>query len=117
MRRSFNKGILPKEAPPKNMREYKRKEHYKTKQKRCAELEILFQDYKKQAGKKFSLTKLSKACGVHTNTSRRWFYGFCPGHLIYWNIARYFEPYLSVSAEVIHADIKDTIDDWRAGNG
>lgn len=115
MRRSFNKKILPMKAPPKNAREYKRKEHYKTKQKRCTELEILMQDYKAQAIEYYNLYDLAKACGVNPNTVRRWFYGFPMSHLVYWNVARYFEQYLPISAEVIKHDIESTIREFKEG--
>jgi hypothetical protein len=114
MRRGFNKDLLPLNPPHKNYREYKRRE-YKTKQKRCIDLEILLQDYKKSAGKKFSLDELARRCGVHKNTVRRWFYGFCPCHLVWWIIARYFEPFLPVDSDVIYKDIHDTIIDWKEG--
>ena len=115
VRRSFKKDKLPKEAPHKNVREYKRKAHYKTKQKRCTDLEILLQDYKKQLGPHFDAQKLADLCAVHKNTVVRWFYGFCPHEIVWWNIAKYVSNYTGTSAELIHADIKTTITNFKAG--
>jgi hypothetical protein len=116
VRRSFKKDILPKEAPPKNKREYKRKAEYKTKQKRCTDLEILFQDYKEQVGAAFNHKELAHRCGVHENTARRWFYGFCPHHYLWSIIARYFAEHTRLTSRLIYTDIKDTIEEFRAGN-
>tara|TARA_Y100000592_G_scaffold60702_1_gene94850 strand:- start:648 stop:1019 length:372 start_codon:yes stop_codon:yes gene_type:complete len=115
VRRSFKKDILPKEPPHKNVREYKRKAQYKTKQKRCTDLEILLQDYKEQIGADFNAKELAYRCGVHKNTVARWFYGFCPHPILWWNIAKYVSLHTGTSAELIHADIKTTITNFKAG--
>ena len=115
MRRSFNKKLLPKEAPSKKKKPYVRRASYKTNQKRCNDLEILMQDYKEQVGDRFSLPELARLCGVLESTARRWFYGFPPSHLCFWIIARYFERHLDIDAQIIKTDIEDTIKEWREG--
>ena len=115
VRRSFKKSILPKEAPDKNVREYKRKSKYKTKQRRCTDLEILLQDYKKQTGEDFNAKELAYRCGVHKNTVARWFYGFCPHHYLWLIIARYFAEHTKLSSDLIYQDIKATIEEFKAG--
>lgn len=109
MRRSFNKDICVSTPPPK------RRGLYKTKQKRCNELEILLQDYRDQAGERFNFKELAYRCGVQDNTVYRWFYGYCPHHLSWWTIARYIAECTPHSKELIYGDIKDTIEEWRIG--
>jgi hypothetical protein len=81
--------------------------------RRCQKLSFLLNDYKKNAGSKFSNRKLAKVCGMAPITVKKWFYGHPPLHLVWWNIARYFEPLIDVPAETIKQDIENTILEWR----
>lgn len=115
MRRSFKKDILPKGPPPKGARQYKRRANYKTQQKRCNDLEILFQDYKAQIGKDFNLKDLAYCTGVNVNTVRRWFYGYCPGHLVHWHVARWFAAQIGIHEQIVYDDIVATIKEFKDG--
>jgi len=123
MRRSFNKALCistpppppprPKKIPPAPVKR-KIKDNRKTGYKRCSELEILMADYVDQMGEHWSLQELADRCGVVKNTARRWRYGYCPHKSLWWHVARYFAEHLPVTADIIHADIKATIEEWKA---
>jgi hypothetical protein len=126
MRRSFNKALCistpppppprPKKIPPPPVKraKTKRKRILKTAQKRCTGLEILMDDYIDQMGVHWNVKELAYRCGVSETSARKWTYGYCPGKYVWWHIARYFAQHLPVTADIIHADIKATIEDWRA---
>lgn len=112
MRRSFNKALCVSISPPPDTHRGRPKTQYKTKQRRCNELEILMQDYKDQAGEQFNVKELAFRCGVNVTTTYRWFRGYCPHYVVWWTIARYFEPFTKVTKEIIHEDIRATIEEW-----
>jgi hypothetical protein len=113
MRRSFNKHLLPKYPPAKTQTPQKPKKIKREDPRRCHELSILLHDYRDQVGDRFSLPELARLCGVAQGTAKKWFYGYLPSRLLYWNIARYFERHLNLKAEIIKYDIENTIAEWR----
>ena len=128
MRRTFNKALCistpppaparPKKIPaapaPVKRTKRKTKRILKTQHKRCTELEILIDDYIDQIGVHWNVKELAYRCGVSGTTARKWTYGYCPNRYVWWHIARYFAEHLPVTADIIHADIKATIEEWKA---
>lgn len=71
-------------------------------------------DYIDQMGVHWNVKELAYRCGVSETSARKWTYGYCPGKYVWWHIARYFAQHLPVTADIIHADIKATIEEWKA---
>lgn len=111
MRRTFNSKLLvtkppgqPKKseeiklsAEPKQRRKPKQKrkmpEEYKTKDKKSDSFEKTFNDYIDQIGQYWSNEALAYKCGVTPKTVNKWSYGYKPGKLCWWPIARYISSY------------------------
>ena len=109
MRRTFNKKLLPKEAPQKNTIYKQRKKHART----CAMLAELLKDYRAQCSSRYNLDDFAVYVGVHRVTARRYFYGYIPHKHYWWPISRYFAQYLNCTAELIHDDISSTVKEHR----
>ena len=111
MRRGFNKSLLPKEAPKKGerVRTSKRKPLQK-----CAMMQELLLNYREQMGESYSDESFARALHVKEKTVRRYFMGYLPHLSSYWNIARYFAPYTSCTAQILHHDMSETYKDFKA---
>lgn len=109
MRRSFNKSILPKEAPKKKAILSPKK----SKQRRSSLIRDLLWDWRRQSGDNFDLEDFAKKVGVHKGTAKRWFYGYVPSSLSHWPIARYFAPYNDCTVDVLYHDLNSTWLDWK----
>ena len=104
MRRGFNKAILTTEPPQK----HRHVEAKKTRQRKSAMMQELMSDYRIQAGQRYSLEDFAKALDVQPSTAKRYFSGYFPHQLLFWNIARYFSPLIGTSSQIIRDDIYNT---------
>ena len=111
MRRSFNKKILPKNAPEKGSQLSPKKK----KVRKSSLIRDLLWDWRRQAGEEFDMQEFADAVGVHKGTAKRWFYGYVPSNLSHWPIARYFAPYTNCTADILHDDLNSTWIDWKLG--
>jgi len=110
MRRGFNKGILPKEAPRRHKRSTppKKRESLKS-----VLMEELMRDYREQAGEQYNREDFAKAIGVKPLTARRYFFGYFPHRENFGNIARYFAPLIGCNVSTIKQDLLDTYQEGK----